>query len=381
MNTTVEPQLLELTQELINCKSITPNHGGSLNIIEDFCKKLGMYTQRLDKGKTKNLYASSNANNNKNFLFCGHVDVVDPGEIKQWKTPPFTASILDESLHGRGAVDMKSSIAAMLLSFKNIYKNSKIGLSILITSDEEGDATEGTVFALEELAKQKKTFTWALVGEPTSNNHLGDTIKTGRRGSLTAYLTIFGKQGHVAYPQLAKNPIFMASDFISLAKERTWDDGHSNFPKTQCCIMQIKSDANATNIIPEKCTLSINFRYSPKLNKKSIQNQVEKVIQEAHIDKYSIQWNHSATPFFNEPKQLAAICKKVILNNLNINSEYSTSGGTSDARFVNKYTSELVELGPLNKLAHKIDEAIPLKDLQKLYTIYREILVELNNTC
>ena len=313
------------------------------------------------------------------LVFAGHTDVVPPGNLKEWKTDPFKPEIIDNILYGRGASDMKSSIAAMISASQRFIKdnpdhNGSIGF--LLTSDEEGPAKFGTKKVIEKLKKDNININYCLVGEPTSSKKFGDTIKNGRRGSISGLLKLYGIQGHIAYPELAKNPIHYSGILIEKLIKHKWDNGNKYFPATSFQISSIMSDSVATNMIPASVTIKFNLRFSNELNENKIKNSFEKII--SNIDcKYKINWDCSANPFITNEGKLTEILQKVIKNTVNQNAALSTSGGTSDARFISQHANETIEFGPLNTSAHKVDENINIEDLYNLENIYYGVLCEL----
>ena len=307
------------------------------------------------------------------------LDVVPPGNLNEWKTDPFEAEVIDKTLFGRGASDMKSSLAAMLSATQkfiaeNPDHNGSIGF--LLTSDEEGPARYGTKKVIEKFKEENMSIEFCIVGEPTSSKVFGDTIKNGRRGSLSGKLKIFGIQGHIAYPELAKNPIHIAGNFIEIINNYKWDEGNEYFPPTSFQISSIYSDKVASNMIPSWVKIEFNLRFSNELTQKNIEKKFEKLLTNNEIQ-YEIDWNCSAEPFVTEQGRLTGVFQKVIKNNLNIETNLSTSGGTSDARFISKHADETIEFGPLNATAHKVNENIKIEELEKLESIYYGILREL----
>ena len=304
---------------------------------------------------------------------------VPPGNLNEWKTDPFEAEVIDNTLFGRGASDMKSSLAAMLSATQkfiteNPNHNGSIGF--LLTSDEEGPARYGTKKVIEKFKKENMSIEFCIVGEPTSSKVFGDTIKNGRRGSLSGKLKIFGIQGHIAYPELAKNPIHIAGNFIEIINKYKWDEGNEYFPPTSFQISSIYSDKVASNMIPSWVKIEFNLRFSNELTQKNIEKKFEELLTNNEIQ-YEIDWNCSAEPFVTAQGKLTGVFQKVIKNNLNIETNLSTSGGTSDARFISKHADETIEFGPLNATAHKVNENIKLEELEKLESIYYGILREL----
>ena len=366
--------LLSLLRSLLKCPSITPDHAGSLDIIVAFCEQIGGSCRRIDRGDTANLLVSFGGKHIP-LLFCGHVDVVSPGDEDDWHYPPFSATVKDGCVFGRGAVDMKGSIAAFLHALNECYTrgNKLASFGLLITSDEEGSAVDGTQYALEVLHQEGYRFDYGLVGEPTSSAVVGDTIKVGRRGSLSATITVEGKQGHVAYAELARNPIHTTNTLLQALLAYPWACDIPHFPATQCVCMHIDANNTLLNVIPQRCQFSINFRYSPYYTAKKIKQLVTHIIAQ-YTDTYHTQWRHSAEPFYSAPGKFADICSSAIASVADIRCEVSTNGGTSDARFVRHYVEEIVELGPKNNTAHQNNEYISTDDLASLAQIYQAIV-------
>lgn len=366
--------LLSLTQQLLRCPSVTPEHAGSLDIIADFCAAMGGHCRRIDRNDTGNLFVHF-GNKSTQLLFCGHVDVVAPGDLNDWKYPPFSATIDGDYLYGRGAVDMKSSIAAFLKALYDLYEQRAqlTSLALLITSDEEGCAVDGTQYALDVLKKEGYSFVYSLVGEPTSCTTLGDTIKIGRRGSLSATICVEGKQGHVAYSELARNPIHATNDILQALLAYPWSCDVPNFPATQCVCMHIDAHNTLLNVIPQRCSFSINFRYSPFYTAEKIQDLVAQILSQSAYTT-DVLWRHSAKPFYSPPGVFTDMCLTAIASSGIDNTAISTNGGTSDARFIRHYVKEVVELGPKNATAHQNNECINLNDLENLCSIYQAII-------
>ncbi|MEC8882850.1 MAG: succinyl-diaminopimelate desuccinylase [Pseudomonadota bacterium] len=373
-------ELLNFTCQLINEQSISPNPANCLNIIQEFCHSIGCQSQHFDHNHTSNIFITSHPVKHFSFLFCGHIDVVPAGESKLWTSPPFKASIRNQILYGRGACDMKSSVASILMALKRYMHNplNTTPIAMLFTSDEEGLAQDGTRFAMQQLDEQGYTFQQALVGEPTSQGNLGDTIKTGRRGSLTGSIEIRGKQAHVAYAKSSENPIFALANFIHNGCAHQWDSGHEHFPATQFCVTQVETPSNASNVTPSFAKCNLNFRYNPASSSDSLKAQVNELLDAENLP-YNCSWNPASEPFYKKPGQFSNLVQNAIYQTCSTTAQLSTNGGTSDARFVSQYVDEIVEFGPLNSSAHAIDEHIPLQDLYRLYLIYTHILVSVHS--
>jgi len=367
---------LELARQLINIQSVTPNDNGCQNILIDRLKKIGFEITQLNANDASNFFATRGNDSQLLFAFSGHTDVVPAGDLSEWNSPPFEASVRDGKLFGRGAADMKSALAAMLVATERFVEKhpkhtGKIGF--LITSDEEGDATDGTAKIVEYLQQKNIHINYCLVGEATSSKKLGDVIKVGRRGSLHGNLTVHGKQGHIAYPHLAINPIHRSFQALDHLTKIEWDTASELFSPTSFQIYNINADTGATNIIPGSLTARFNFRYSPESTAESLQNKVENVFKEHQLE-YDIRWNHSSKPFHSKSGELTKACQEAILQLCNVTTEPNTTGGTSDGRFIAPTGTEVVELGLLNESIHHIDENTDLNDLEKLTDLYENIL-------
>ncbi len=367
--------VLEIIKRLIKNPSVTPEDAGCQLYMEQFLMALGFKITTLPFEDVKNFWAVY-GDTGPIFAFAGHTDVVPPGPLEKWQSNPFEPTIRDNKLYGRGAADMKGSIAAFM-SASAIFLQAKprlpFRIAFLITSDEEGVATHGTKKVVEQLKKENITIDACIVGEASSENTLGDTIKIGRRGSLSGRLTVIGEQGHIAYPHLAKNPIHEAARFLSPLCQYQWDQGNNYFQPTQFQISNIHAGTGANNVIPAELILDFNFRYSPETSPETLQNITENILNKSKI-KYHCQWTHSGNPFFTEPGKFCDIATKAIEKICNITPVQSTSGGTSDGRFLIEITKELIELGPVNASIHQIDEHIDVDALYKLEKIYLNIL-------
>lgn len=369
---------LELLKDLISRQSVTPEDAGCQNLMAERLEKIGFTITHLKNGKVKNLWARRGTEAPL-FVFAGHTDVVPTGPEGNWTHPPFQPTEDNGLLYGRGTADMKGSLASMIIASEEFIKNHddhKGSIAFLITSDEEGPATEGTVAVLEHLKTTKQKIDWCLVGEPSSTNKLGDFVKNGRRGSLGVTLTIHGKQGHVAYPHLAQNPIHLASPILDELAKTEWDTGNSSFPATSFQISNINSGTGATNVIPGDIEIIFNFRFSTELTAEIIKERVTTLIEKYNV-KYDIEWNLSGNPFLTEEGELVAATQKAIKSIMKYETELSTAGGTSDGRFIAPTGAQVIELGPLNKTIHQIDENVSISDVEQLSVIYAEILKNL----
>ena len=363
-----------LLSELISRKSITPNDSGCQEIISKRLASIGFNCEQMVFGDVTNLWARK-GDEKPVLCFAGHTDVVPPGPRVEWKSDPFIPTISEGNLYGRGAADMKSGVAAMVIAVENFFSkhsNYKGSIAFLITSDEEGVAELGTKKVIQTLLTRKETIDYCMIGEPTSSTTLADTIRIGRRGSLTGKLTVFGIQGHVAYPQLASNPIRLSSQLVSELLSIEWDKADENFPATSFEIVEIKSSSGATNVIPGKLQAIFNFRYSPQRNHKDIKKQIKAILKKYKFN-YDLEWNLSGEPFLTKKGSLVSVTKQAILENIGIETKLSTAGGTSDGRFIAPLGVEVVELGPVNASIHKINEHVALADPPQLAKIYLRI--------
>ena len=374
---------LQLAKELIKFPSITPVDAGVMNFLEKKLKKLGFKTKILEfkeKGfqPVKNLYARIGTKG-PNFCYAGHVDVVPPGNIKKWTINPFKPSIKKGHLIGRGANDMKSSIAAFVSAVSDfLSKNKKFNgsISLLITGDEEGDAVNGTKKVVEYLKKKREKINFCLVGEPTNPNVLGEMIKIGRRGSLTGKLTVFGLQGHVAYPQRANNPSTIIVKILKELKDIKFDKGTKNFQPTNLEVTKINIENNADNIIPATAEATFNLRFNNTHSSKSLKKKLNKIfkkINKKHKSKFKIEYKVSGEAFLTKPNKTTFMVQNIIRKITKIKPKLSTTGGTSDLRFIKTICPGL-EFGLVGKTMHKVDEAVSLKDLKNLTKIYLSIL-------
>lgn len=335
----------------------------------------GFVCEHLRFGEVDNLWARR-GNGAPLLAFAGHTDVVPTGPESAWRNPPFAAVIENGVLTGRGAADMKGSIAAMITaleSFVGDYPDHRGSIALLITSDEEGPALDGTRKVIETLDARDEKIDWCIVGEPSSTSQLGDIIKNGRRGSLNATLTVFGKQGHVAYPHLADNPVHRAAPALAELCANHWDDGNAHFPPTTFQISNIASGTGASNVIPDSLSCEFNFRFSTASSKDSLIERTESILKK-HAVRYSLQWNLSGNPFITESAELIEATRRAINQVTGAQAELSTGGGTSDGRFIAPSGAQVIELGPVNATIHQVNECVKTGELDQLSTIYREIL-------
>lgn len=370
-------QTLELAKQLININSITPQDNGCQALMVERLRSIGFEIEHLPFGEVENFWALR-GQQAPTFIFAGHTDVVPVGS--DWKTDPFTAVVENGMLFGRGAADMKGSLAAMVVATERFvadYPEHQGAIGFLITSDEEGPAIDGTVKVCEYLKDKSQRVDYALVGEPSSSTKLGDVIKNGRRGSLNAKLNIIGKQGHIAYPHLADNPIHQMAPAIDDLCNEVWDKGNDYFPATSFQISNINAGTGATNVIPGNVEILFNFRYSTESTHERLQQRVLEIL-DRYSFKYQIEWEHSGYPFLTEQGQLVSACADAIREVKGIDTELSTSGGTSDGRFIAPILdAQVVELGPLNATIHQVNECVSVKDLDDLTNVYYQILKKL----
>lgn len=369
---------LQLACELIAKPSVTPNDEGCQEMMIARLEALGFRVERLRFGDVDNFWAER-GNGQPLLAFAGHTDVVPTGPASAWKFPPFEPTLHDGMLYGRGAADMKGSLAAMVTAceaFVAANPNHKGRIGFLITSDEEGPAVNGTVKVVEWLTAQGKTIDCCLVGEPSSTHEVGDVIKNGRRGSLGAKLIVRGIQGHVAYPHLAENPIHtLAPALTELAKE-VWDEGNEFFPATSFQVSNINGGTGATNVIPGEVELLCNFRFSTEVTEAQLKQRTEAILAR-HGLKFDVEWNLSGQPFLTRQGDLVDAVVGAIADIKGRQTELSTAGGTSDGRFIAPTGSQVVELGPVNATIHKVDECVKVQDLEDLHLIYRRTLERL----
>lgn len=370
----------ELTKTLLKQSSITPDDAGCQNIIAQKLKELGFEITHLRFGEVDNLWARK-GNTAPLFVFAGHTDVVPTGDINRWKFPPFEPSEHEGFLYGRGAQDMKSNIAAMIIAVENFLNQHPVfpgSIGFLITSDEEGPSLDGTVKVIEYLNSQQIKIDYCIVGEPSSQNIVGDVLKIGRRGSLSAELVIHGKQGHIAYPHLANNPIHQFVHPIQELITTEWDNDQTetNFDQTSFQISNISSGTGAHNVIPDDLKLKCNFRYSPVVTDGYLKTKFEDILKKYNIN-YSIQWLKTSYPFLTAQGKLVTACITAIEQLQKITPTLSTTGGTSDGRFIAPTGAQVVELGVCNDSIHQINEKVKVSELDELTLIYQRVIENL----
>tara|TARA_B110000261_G_C13024055_1_gene333358 strand:- start:49 stop:1173 length:1125 start_codon:yes stop_codon:yes gene_type:complete len=367
-------ETLELAQQLIQRPSVTPLDEGCQELIAKRLTAIGFNVETLQFEDVTNLWATLGSSGPL-FVFAGHTDVVPTGPENNWLYPPFSATVAGGFLHGRGAADMKGSIAAMVTAVERFLAVSELNARIgfLITSDEEGIAVNGTQKVIKELGDRNIKIDYCLVGEPSSSDQLGDTVKIGRRGSLGAKLVVTGTQGHVAYPQLAINPIHKILPVLRHLTDITWDEGNTSFPATSFQISNINAGTGATNVIPGRIEIVFNFRFSTELDAPTIKSRVTQLLDEAELD-YQLSWSLSGNPFLTDTGKLVEAVSESIKKNCGYDTELSTAGGTSDGRFIAPTGAEVVELGPCNATIHQVDEKITVAELDKLSGVYQGVL-------
>ncbi|OUY06072.1 succinyl-diaminopimelate desuccinylase [Acinetobacter populi] len=369
---------LALSLELLKQPSVTPVDHHCQTIIADRLTQIGFEIEPMRFEDVDNLWARKGTASPV-FCFAGHTDVVPTGKLEAWDSAPFEPEIRDQKLYGRGSADMKTALAAMVVATERFvakYPDHQGSIAYLITSDEEGPSINGTVKVVETLEARQEKITWCLVGEPSSTNELGDIIKNGRRGSLNGVLTVQGKQGHVAYPHLARNPIHLAASALDTLCKEVWDNGNEYFPATSFQISNIQAGTGATNVIPDTLTVTFNFRYSTEVTADILQQRVYAILDQYQLD-YHIDWTLSGLPFLTPVGELVNAAKQAIETVTGRQTTLSTSGGTSDGRFIAPTGAQVIELGVLNATIHQINEHVNVNDLEPLAEIYEQILINL----
>ena len=374
--------MIELLQKLIRIKSISPSDMGCFDLIENELKKLNFKCERINYQDVENLYATIGSSG-RLFCYLGHTDVVPSGPEEKWSYPPFSGTFEGDVLYGRGAADMKSSVAAFIEAAKDfINANEKLNfkLAILLTSNEEGTSKDGFIDKIiEKMIDDNESIDFCLVGEPTSSEKVADCARIGRRGSLGGCLKIFGKQGHIAYPEKVINPILLSGDLISKLKNKVWDDGNEAFDPTSFQISNISSGTGAHNVVPGELELTFNFRFSTESTEDNLKFEFESILKDLELD-YELSWDLNGNPYYTKDnffKDIGCASSEEITG---YKPELNAQGGTSDGRFVAAMNTEIVELGPVNKSIHQIDEHVSVNDLWKLKNIYEKILINLNQS-
>lgn len=371
-------ETLSLLKELISRESVTPEDAGCQALLTNRLEKIGFVAEQLDFDDTKNLWLKR-GNSKPLFVFLGHTDVVPTGPLKQWDSLPFEPTIRDGRLYGRGAADMKGGIACFVTAAERFiarYPEHQGAIALMITSDEEGPATNGVVKVVDVLEQRNEKIDWCLVGEPSSDQHIGDVIRVGRRGSLCARLVVKGIQGHVAYPDIANNPIHGFAPALQALTKEVWDAGNQFFPPTSLQISNINAGTGAENIIPGELELLFNLRFCTELDETTIKQRVLEIFDRFDFD-YEISWRLSGNPFLTSGGTLIEAAHTAIKKVTGLDTLDDTGGGTSDGRFIAPTGAEVIELGHLNESIHKINENIPVADLQPLSEIYEQLLIEL----
>jgi succinyl-diaminopimelate desuccinylase len=371
-------ETLELAKQLISRASVTPEDAGCQQLMRERLEAIGFRSENLPFGDVSNFWARR-GDSQPLLVFAGHTDVVPPGPLDQWHTDPFTPEIRNDVLYGRGAADMKGSLAAMITAceaFILSHPEHRGSIGFLITSDEEGVAVDGTVKVIEHLENAGEEIDWCLVGEPSSSRHVGDIIKNGRRGSLNGKLVIHGKQGHVAYPNLASNPIHLVSPALAELVGINWDSGNEYFPPTSFQISNIRAGTGAENVIPGELELMFNLRYSTELTEQAIRERIHAVL-DSHQLSYTLDWRLSGEPFLTPAGELVDAASDAIREISRIETELSTSGGTSDGRFIAPTGAQVVELGPVNATIHQVNECVAVQALDELSAVYLRIMEKL----
>ncbi|NLS43247.1 succinyl-diaminopimelate desuccinylase [BEV proteobacterium] len=369
--------VLELAQQLIKRPSLSPRDEGCQALLIEHLKAVGFTIEKMDFGDTENVWAWRSEG--KTLAFAGHTDVVPSGDASRWQHPPFEPTLHDGFLYGRGAADMKGSIAAMVVAaerFVQANPHHQGRLAFLITSDEEASAVNGTVKVVEALMARNERVDYCLVGEPSSTTKLGDVVKNGRRGSITANLTVHGVQGHVAYPHLADNPVHRAMEALNELVGTEWDQGNAFFPPTSMQIANINAGTGSNNVIPGELFVQFNFRFSTELTDDLIKARVAALLDRHQLN-YTLNWNLSGQPFLTPPGDLVDAVVTAVEHYSEITPELLTNGGTSDGRFIAQMGAQVVELGPVNATIHKVDECVSAADLQLLSRIYQRIMEQL----
>ena len=371
-------EIINLAQNLIRRPSISPDDQGCQQMIAERLANLGFEIEWMNFGETTNLWAK-HGSTKPLVAFAGHTDVVPTGDESQWQYPPFSAEIVGDMLYGRGAADMKGSLAAMIVAAEEYVKanpNHSGTIAFLITSDEEAAAKDGTTKVVDALMARGELIDYCMVGEPSSSQTLGDIVKNGRRGSITGNLYIQGIQGHVAYPHLADNPVHKAAPFLTELTQYQWDKGNEFFPPTSLQIANIQAGTGSNNVIPGELYVQFNLRYCTEVTDEIIKNKVAEMLQK-HGLTYRIEWNLSGKPFLTKPNKLVKAVVDSLEQIVGITPKLDTGGGTSDARFIALMGGEVVELGPLNATIHKVNECVSVTDLATLGDVYKQMLVNL----
>jgi succinyl-diaminopimelate desuccinylase len=375
---------LRLAEQLISRPSVTPDDAGCMDILVDALRPLGFDCEFIESGpedfRVRNLWAKRPGRSDQTLAFAGHTDVVPTGPLAQWTSDPFTPTHRDGKLFGRGASDMKTSLAAMVVAVQEFLGNQpdpELGIAFLLTSDEEGPAVDGTVIVCEQLKARGQAPQFCIVGEPTSVERTGDMIKNGRRGTMSGKLTVKGVQGHIAYPHLADNPIHRLAPALAELVAMRWDEGNAFFPPTSWQVSNIHAGTGASNVIPGDCVVDFNFRFCTESTPESLQQRLTAVLDQ-HGLQYELKWTIGGLPFLTTPGTLVGAIQQAIADETGLKTELSTTGGTSDGRFIAQICPQVIEFGPPNATIHKVNEHVALSDIAPLKAIYRRTLERLN---
>ena len=374
---------LELLKKLIKIESISPNDNGCFDVIKQQFDGLDFSFEETNYKNISNLIITNGDSKNKTFCFLGHTDVVPPGPESEWSVPPFSGEIIDNKIYGRGAADMKGGVACFISALKEFLSENKdpsFNIMVLLNSNEEGKLENGKVDrVINEMIDKDKFIDFCLIGEPSSSKKVGDVIRIGRRGSLSGNLKVYGIQGHVAYPKQALNPILGIGKTLEELKNMEWDRGNENFEPTGFQVSNIKSGTGAENVVPGVLEMTFNFRFSPESSPDGLKEKFEALLKKSDL-KYDVSWTLSALPFLTAKTEFIDIVKSSIKEINNIDTKIDNGGGTSDGRWVAPMGSEIVELGPLNKTIHQIDEHVDIEDLSTLKEIYKKILIKVHQS-
>ncbi len=374
---------LELLKKLIKIESISPNDNGCFDVIKQQFDGLDFSFEEINYKNISNLIITNGDSKNKTFCFLGHTDVVPPGPESEWSVPPFSGEIIDNKIYGRGTADMKGGVACFISALKEFLSENKdpsFNIMVLLNSNEEGKLENGKVDrVINEMIDKDKFIDFCLIGEPSSSKKVGDVIRIGRRGSLSGNLRVYGIQGHVAYPKQALNPILGMGKTLEELKNMEWDRGNENFEPTSFQVSNIKSGTGAENVVPGVLEMTFNFRFSPESSPDGLKEIFEALLKKSDL-KYDVSWTLSALPFLTSKTEFIDIVKSSIKEINNIDTKIDNGGGTSDGRWVAPMGSEIVELGPLNKTIHQIDEHVDIEDLSTLKEIYKKILIKVHQS-
>ena len=374
---------LELLKKLIKIESVSPNDNGCFDVIKQQFDGLDFSFEETNYKNISNLIITNGDSKNKTFCFLGHTDVVPPGPESEWSVPPFSGEIIDNKIYGRGAADMKGGVACFISALKEFLSENKdpsFNIMVLLNSNEEGKLENGKVDrVINEMIDKDKFIDFCLIGEPSSSKKVGDVIRIGRRGSLSGNLKVYGIQGHVAYPKQALNPILGIGKTLEELKNMEWDRGNENFEPTSFQVSNIKSGTGAENVVPGVLEMTFNFRFSPESSPDGLKEMFEALLKRSGL-KYDVSWTLSALPFLTSKTEFIDIVKSSIKEINNIDTKIDNGGGTSDGRWVAPMGSEIVELGPLNKTIHQIDEHVDIEDLSTLKEIYKKILIKVHQS-